>query len=210
MSEPYSIKVHNLEMCNCDHGCGCQFEGYPNYGNCAGASWGTRVVMEVIEGHYGDTDLTGTRVVIGVKWPKAIHEGHVQAVMLIDESAKPEQVQGLAMIFSGQAGGMPWEALGGTLDSVEGPILTKVEMTVDGNHSSFSIPDVAQAQMTPLKDVMSGEDKNVHIVYPSGGFIWNDGHIGTTGAMRFNYGNVSFEHPGHFAAYATPTWTNQS
>ena len=63
-----------------------------------------------------------------MKWPKAIHEGHgqavmlidesAQAVMLIDESATPEQVQGLAMIFSGQAGGMPWEAIGGTLDAV--------------------------------------------------------------------------------------------
>ena len=204
MSEPYSIKVHNLETCNCNHGCGCQFQGYPDAGNCQAL-----LGYEVIEGHYGDTDLTGTRVVIGVKWPKAIHEGHGQAAMFIDESASPEQVQGLAMIFSGQAGGMPWEALGGTLDSVEGPILTKVEMKVDGNHSSFSIADVAQAQMTPLKDVMSGEDKNVHIVYPTGGFVWDDGHIGTTGSMRFDYGNVSFEHPGRFAAYATPTWTNQ-
>ncbi len=113
MSEPYSIKVHHLESCNCNHGCGCQFEGYPDYGKCE-ALFG----FEAIEGHYGDTDLTGTRVVIGVKWPKAIHEGHGQAVMLIDESATPEQVQGLAMIFSGQAGGMPWEAIGGTLDAV--------------------------------------------------------------------------------------------
>ena len=105
MSEPYSIKVHNLETCNCNHGCGCQFKGYPDHGNCQAL-----LGYEVIEGHYGDTDLTGTQVVIGVKWPKAIHEGHGQAVMLIDESATPEQVQGLAMIFSGQAGG---HALGG-------------------------------------------------------------------------------------------------
>ncbi len=129
--------------------------------------------------------------------------------MFIDESATPEQVQGLEMIYSGQAGGMPWEAIGGTLYSVEGPIPTKIEMKVDGNHSSFSIPDVAQAQMAPLKDVMSGEDKNVYIVYPSGGFIWDDGHIGTTGSMRFDHGDVSFEHPIRFAVYATPTWTNQ-
>ena len=202
--EPYSIKVHNLETCNCNHGCGCQFGGYPDLGNCQAL-----LGYEVIEGHYGETDLTGTRVVIGAKWPKAIHEGNGEAVMFIDESASPEQVTGLAMIFSGQAGGMPWEALGGTLDSVEGPIVTKIEMTVAGNNSSFSVPGKAEAQMTPLKDVMSGDEKNVHIVYPDGGFVWNDGRIGTTGTMRFNHGNVSFEHPGHFAAYATPTWTNQ-
>lgn len=204
MSEPYRIKVHNLETCNCSHGCGCQFTGFPDPGNCQAL-----LGYEVIEGHYGETDLSGTRVVIGVKWPGAIHEGHGQAAMFIDDSATPEQVTALEMIFSGQAGGMPWEAIGGTLDSVEGPVLTKVEMKVDGNNSTFSIPDVAEADMTPLKDVMSGNDKDVHIVYPGGGFVWDDGHIGTTGSMRFSYGSVSFEHPGRFAAYATPTWTNQ-
>ena len=39
---------------------------------------------------------------IGVKWPKAIHEGNGEAALFIDESASPEQVNGLAMIFSGQ------------------------------------------------------------------------------------------------------------
>lgn len=203
-AESYSIKVHHLEVCNCNHGCGCQFGGYPDRESCQ-ALFG----FEVIEGHYGDTDLTGTRIVIGVKWPKAIHEGNGEAALFIDESASPEQVSGLAMIFSGQAGGMPWEAIGGTLTSVDGPITTKIEMHVDGNNSTFSIPGIVDVQMTPLKDAMSGKDKNVHIVFPDGGFVWNDGHIGTTRNMGFQHGNISFEHPGRFAAYATPVWTNE-
>lgn len=203
--EPYSIKVHNLESCNCEHGCGCQFGGFPDKGNCQAL-----LGYEVIEGHYGETDLAGARLVIGVKWPKAIHEGGGSAVLFIDDSASPEQINGLAMIFSGQAGGMPWEAIAGTLESVEGPIVTRIEMNVDGSNSSFSIPGVLESKMTPIKDVMSGENKNVHIVYPDGGFMWNDGKVGTTATMKISHEKVSFEHPGRFAAYATPVWTNQA
>jgi hypothetical protein len=203
-AEPYKIKVHNLEVCNCNHGCGCQFGGMPDRGSCQAL-----LGYEVIEGHYGKTDLAGARAVIGVKWPGAIHEGHGEAVLFIDEAATDEQANGLAMIFSGQAGGMPWEALGGTLAAVEGPIRAKVEMRVDGNRSTFSVPGAVEVAMTPLKDIMTGEDKNVHIVYPDGGFFWNDGSVGTSGTMRASHGNLSFEHPGRFAAYATPVWTNQ-
>jgi hypothetical protein len=203
-AQPYKIEVHNLEVCNCNHGCGCQFGGMPDYGSCQAL-----LGYEVIEGYYGDTDLTGARAVIGVKWPGAIHEGHGQAILFVDESASDDQVTGLAMIFSGQAGGMPWEAIGGTLDAVEGPIRAKVEMHVDGNRSTFGVPGAIEVVMAPLKDVMSGEDKNVHIVFPSGGFVWNDGSIGTTETMRVQHAKLSFEHPGRFAAYATPVWTNR-
>ncbi len=201
---PYRIKVHNLEVCNCNHGCGCQFGGYPDHGGCEAV-----IGYEVIEGHYGDVDLAGARVVLGVMWPKAIHEGHGTAVLFVDESASPQQVEGLAMIYSGQAGGMPWEALAGTLDSVEGPILKPIEMTIDGRRSNFRIPGVVDVRMRSLKDPLSGEDKEVHIVYPHGGFAWDDGDVGTTETMRIDHDGICFEHPGQFGCYATPEWTNQ-
>ena len=134
---PYQIKVHNLEVCNCSHGCGCQFAGFPSSkdGSCEAI-----IGYEVIDGHYGDVDLTGCRLVVAAKWPKAIHEGGGQCALFIDESCSPEQVEGLAMIYSGQAGGMPWEALAGTIGKMEGPILKPIEMTIDGTKSSFRIP----------------------------------------------------------------------
>ena len=204
MAEPYRIKVHNLEVCNCNHGCGCQFGGFPDHGGCEAL-----LGYEVIEGHYGEVDLAGARVVIAVKWPRAVHEGDGQAAMFVDESTSEEQEQGLAMIFSGQAGGMPWEALAGTIESLEGPLRRPVEMNIDGSKSSFRIDGILDANMTPLKDAVSGEEKNVHIVNPDGGFVWDDGSIGTTETMRVDFGGIQFEHPGMFAAYATPEWTNQ-
>lgn len=203
MAESYRIKVHHLEVCNCNHGCGCQFGGFPDYGSCE-AIFG----FQVIKGNYGEVDLMGTRVVIAAKWPGAIHEGNGSVAMFVDESASEEQVGGLAMIFSGQAGGMPWEAIAGTITSLEGPIAKKIEMNIDGSNSTFGIAGVLDVDMTPLEDPVLGSKKNVHIVYPDGGFMWSDGKIGTTDAMRVDFAGVQFEHPGKFAAYATPEWSN--
>ena len=201
---PYRIKVHNMETCNCNHRCGCQFGGFPDNANCEAV-----IGYEVIEGHYGDVDLAGVRLVVAAKWPGAIHDGHGQAVMFVDETASPGQVEGMAMIFSGQAGGMPGEAFAATFDSVEGPILKPIEMRADGRRSSFRIPDTLEVNMTPLKDPVSGKEKEIHIVYPKGGFEWNDGNVCTAETMRIDYGDFKFQHPGKFAAYATPEWTNQ-
>src|SRR5689334_17919659 len=30
---PWRLKVHNIEACNCSNGCGCQCNGFPDYGN---------------------------------------------------------------------------------------------------------------------------------------------------------------------------------
>lgn len=201
---PYRIKVHNVETCNCNHGCGCQFAGFPDQGNCEAL-----LGYQVIEGFHGDVDLAGVKSAIGVKWPGAIHEGGGHAVLFVDETASPEQVDGMVQIFSGQSGGMPWEALAATLVKVEGPILKPIEMRVNGRQSSFRIGGVLDAQLSALINPVTGEEKDVHIVYPQGGFIWDDGHVGTTQSMEFTYGDLSFEHPGRFAAYATPVWTNQ-
>ncbi|MGH9338040.1 MAG: DUF1326 domain-containing protein [Acidobacteriota bacterium] len=202
--KPYRIKVHNLECCNCNHGCNCQFGGFPDDGHCEAI-----LAYEVIDGHYGDVDLKGTKALIGVQWPKAIHEGHGKAVLFVDEAARPEQVEGIAMILSGQAGGMPWEAIAQTLDSVEGPVLKAIEIKADGRRSSFRIPGIVDVKFTPLHDMISGEEKEVHIVYPRGGFIWDDGDVGTTETMHIEHGDMKIEFPGRFAAYATPEWTNQ-
>lgn len=95
----------------------------------------------MIDGAFGDVDLRGARTVIGAKWPGAIHEGGGHVVLFVEEDASVEQVEALATIFSGQVGGMPWEALGATIERIEGPIRAGIEMVVDGKNSSFSVPE---------------------------------------------------------------------
>jgi hypothetical protein len=202
---PWRMTVHNIEACNCSPGCNCQFTGFPDDGPCEAMIGG-----QVREGSYGDVELAGVRYVIAFMYPGAIHQGGGQVAVFIDERATPGQAEAIAMILSGRAGGMPFEALAGTVESVEGPVLAPIELTVNGTKSSFRIPGVLELQQTPIRDAVSGAEKEVQIVYPKGGFFWDIGNVATSATMHCEYGLIRFRHPGGFASYATPTWTNQA
>jgi hypothetical protein len=202
---PWRITVHNIEACNCTPGCNCQFTGFPDKGNCEALIGG-----EVKEGTYGKVSLAGVRYVIAFIYPKAIHEGGGNVALFVDERATGEQANAIAAILSGSAGGMPFEALAGTFASVDGPVRAPIEMTVNGTRSQFRITGVLELVQTPLRDAISGQDKAVQIVYPNGGFFWDVGNVATSATLDCNYGLIRFHHPGGFASYSTPTWSNQA
>src|SRR6476660_5315720 len=123
----YRVKAESIEACNCQHGCNCQFGGYPNEGKCEFI-----IGYEVKDGHVGSVSLNGLRAVIAAKYPKAIHEGNGHVVLFVDEKASDAQVKAFVSVLSGQLGGMPWEALAGTIGKFEGPIRKAVEITTNG------------------------------------------------------------------------------
>ena len=139
---PYRVKGVFLETCNCDAGCNCNFGGFPDHGSCEAL-----IGIHVSEGTFGDVDLSGMKVVPAIKWPKAIHEGNGAAAIFIDESASQDQVNGIATILTGQAGGMPWELLATTLTSLDGPHLKSIKMDVNGRNSGFSIDGILEAKL---------------------------------------------------------------
>lgn len=201
---PYRIKGHYLETCNCEPGCNCNFGGFPDHGSCEAL-----VGLNIDDGNFGDVDLSGVKAVVACKWPKAIHDGDGAAAVFIDESASEQQVQGLATILSGQVGGMPWEILATTISSLEGPVLTAIKMDINGRNSGFSIDGILEAKMVPLKNPVTGEENEVHIVFPKGGFIWSDGDTSTTSTMKIDYGAFKFDHTGQSGIFAPVEWTNQ-
>jgi len=89
-------------------------------------------------------------------------------------------------------------------------MLTPIEMTINGRKSSFRIPGIIDVAMTSLINPVTGGESEVHVVYPKGGFLWNDGDVGTTSTMRINHGEFHFQYPGKWAAYAVAEWTNQA
>jgi hypothetical protein len=201
---PYRVKADSIEACNCNHGCNCQFAGFPNEGKCEFV-----VGFEVKDGRFGDVSLNGLRAAVAAKYPKAIHEGNGHVVLFIDDTASEEQAAAFATILSGKMGGMPWEALAGTIGTFEGPIRKPVEIRAAGERSLIRVPGAIEVQLTPIKDVMSGAEKEVHIVYPKGGFFWNAAAIATTQTMRAEHGDFRLEWPTRYAAAAEVTWSNQ-
>jgi hypothetical protein len=200
----YRVKAESVEACNCQHGCNCQFDGFPNEGKCEFI-----IGFEVKDGRFGDVSLNGLRAVVAAKYPNAIHEGNGHVVLFVDEKASQAQVDAFATILSGKMGGMPWEAIAGTIVRFEGPIRKPIEITVAGERSVVRILGAIELQMTPFRDVISGAEKEVHIVYPKGGFFWNDAKIATTDTMSAKHGDLRFEWPKRYAAAAEVNWTNQ-
>ena len=201
---PYRVQGKWLETCNCDPGCNCNFGGFPDHGSCESI-----VGVYVDDGNFGDVSLTGMKAVLAIKWPKAIHEGNGSAAIFFDESATSEQVTALATIMTGHAGGMPWEFLAGTLTSLDGPNLVPIKMDVDGRNSGFSIDGILEVKMTPLKNPVTGDENEVHIVFPNGGAIFNDGDTAATSVMKIDYKDIKFDHTGQSGIFAPVDWTNQ-
>ncbi len=201
---PYRVKAESIEACNCQHGCNCQFEGFPNEGMCEFI-----IGFEVKDGSLGGVSLDGVRAVVAAKYPKAIHEGNGRMVLFIDERATDEQAGAFAAIVSGKMGGMPWEALAGTVTRFEGPVRMPIQIDIAGARSRVHVPGAVDLSLVPLKNPVTGAEKEVHIVYPSGGFFWDDAKVATTDQMRAALGDFQLEWPGRYAAAAQVNWTNQ-
>ena len=64
-------------------------------------------------------------------------------------------------------------------------------------------------QATPLINPVTGEENEVHIVFPGGGLIWDDGDTATTSVMKVDHGDIKFDYTGQSAFFAPIEWTNQ-
>ena len=62
--------------------------------------------------------------------------------------------------------------------------------------------------MTPLKNPVTGEENEVHITFPNGGLIWNDGDSGTTSILKVDYEGITFDHSGQSGIFASVEWSN--
>ncbi len=94
----WSLSMHQIECCNCSHGCGCQFSGFPDSdaGSCEAL-----IGFYIKTGHLDDLALDNIKVIFAAAWPKAIHQGDGKAILFIDSAASDEQVAAIAGIFTG-------------------------------------------------------------------------------------------------------------
>lgn len=169
----WSLKGLGYEFCNCAPGCTCNFSGMPSSedGSCRAL-----VINAIQEGRCGDIDLSGVTAAALLDWPHAIHDGGGTAVFVVPPETTEEQVGVLAQIFTGQLGGNPWAILGTTFE-VGGLVKAPIDISGEGMAIDVEIPGIASAHGDMLRNPVTGDPHEAHIVLPTG-FIWKDGNCG--------------------------------
>lgn len=182
-----------LVGCNCDYGCPCNFNAPPSTGDCEGG-W----VWHIEEGTYEEVDLSGLTLGLFADWPGAIHEGGGKAVAFYDERADERQAEALEALLRGGEGG-PWGIFINTYE-LSGVQATPVEVEIDGERSRYKIGDLAELQMEPIKNPVTGDEIRSGVLLPKG-LVFNEGWCASSSVFRVNDG-VSYDHSGKQAEYA--------
>lgn len=164
----WTLKGREFVHCSCDYGCPCQFNARPTHGSCRAIA-----AIEIDEGRHGDTPLDGLRLAMILAWPGAIHEGHGEAVPIVDARADDAQRDALLRIMSGQdtePGATIFQVFSTTFEKVHDPVVAQIEfeLDVDGRVASLRIPDWVEARGEPIRNPVTGEVHRARINLPDG------------------------------------------
>ena len=164
----WTIRAHEFTNCNCSYGCPCQFNGLPTNGHCRAV-----VGFEIHQGHHGDTRLDGLKVASMFIWPKAIHEGHGEAALIIDRRADASQRDALLRILSGQdtePGATIFNVFASTLDKVHEPVFADIEFEVDidRRRARLVVPGHIESRGEPILNPVTGNEHRIRIDSPNG------------------------------------------
>lgn len=191
-SDKWTIEGTLIIACNCDYGCPCNVNGLPTTGKCEGG-W----TWHVESGHYGDTSLDGLTFSLFADWPGAIHEGGGRAVSYVDERADESQLEAITALLCGEAEG-PWAIFINTYD-LDGPHPVSYDVNVAGAETSYRIGDVAELEVEPIKNPVTGAEIHPRLVLPEG-LVSND--LGLFASRKFVVKGevVGYDHSGRYAA----------
>lgn len=99
----YRLAGSYVAHCDCRQLCPCNVDGKPTGrdGQCHGL-----LVHEVTDGNLDDIDLSGVRVAMAYNAPSNVSAGNLKVGIVVDNGTSDEQVDALARIFKGEAGGV--------------------------------------------------------------------------------------------------------
>ena len=183
------IEADYLQACNCDYGCPCEFSAPPTMGFCEGmGAW------RIERGDYDGVPLDGLGLGFAAKWPGAIHEGNGTVCLVIDEKASAEQRDALINIGSGQAGGLPFEILATTFNTLLEPKLEAFDFKIDGVNSSVRVGDRFTIALESIKNPVTREPEQVAVNHGTG-FIFQTAECASAREGSVGYDDMKFSYP---------------
>ena len=189
-----------LANCTCEYGCNCQFGGLPDKGHCYAVA-----AVQIDQGHHGDTRLDGLRLAGVFKWPGPIHEGHGEALAIVDERANEAQRDAILKIMSGQDTdpfATMFAVFASTLDTMHEPVFAPIEFEVDveGRRGRLSVPGYVETTGEPIRNPATGAESRAQICLPDG-FEYEVAEIGS-GTSRTAGGPMQLEIESKYAQFA--------
>src|SRR3954451_4269592 len=119
MTTEWVVRGSYFEAGNCEPICPCRsVHGQPGGPSSFGVCFGT-LSWRIDEGHFGNLDLTGRKTVMSLRYHDEVQPSTPwETVLYVDEAAPDEQVDALAGIFTGRAGGTVAQLYGPAIGTV--------------------------------------------------------------------------------------------
>jgi hypothetical protein len=199
----WRIRGYELNTCNCNWGCPCQFNAPPTRGHCRAA-----VAMRIAEGHFGAVRLDGVTWAQILAWPGAIHEGRGEAHPIIDARASPEQVDALFRILKGEEtepGATIFNVFQAVIDKVHKPIFAPIELEHDmaARRGRLVVPGIVEALVEPIRNPVTGAPHFAAIRLHEG-FEFREAEMAS--ATFWSKGRIDQNHSKRYAAISYVTY----
>ncbi len=152
-----------FKSCNCDPGCPCDFMSPPTHHKCEGV-----LGMKVEKGNFDGVSLDGVKWAVAYHWPGPLHEGNGTVKPYFDPATKPDQLDALGKILTGQAGGSWFEVLASIITEVKAPAVVPIDFEVSGKKGTIKIGDVIENSFAPIKNPVTGEEASMQVRIPGG------------------------------------------
>jgi hypothetical protein len=200
------MKGEYFKNCSCVPGCPCDTHGFPGPNEfCEGA-----IGMNITEGNFEETDLSGLRWIVTVHWPKALHDGNGTAEVFVDEKADEQQREALGKILSGQAGGPIFEIFASILTTVHGPHYVPIEWEFDkaARRARIAVPDRLETTSEPLTIPATDDEQRVIVQMPNG-FEYKEAEVAQAATLNSS-GENKFDWKGTHSSLAEVEHTNET
>ena len=168
MTDKWMIKGSEYGNCNCNFGCPCQFASPTTHGHCEAIVGGI-----IDEGYFNETQLDGLKWTLLLKWPGEIAAGNGKQQAIIDETANPQQREGLRKILHGEStapGGTHFFVYNSTmsevLETLYKPI--QVEIDVEARRGRIEVLELIESTGSPIIHPVTGNEHRARIDLPNG------------------------------------------
>ena len=152
-----------FKSCNCDPGCPCDFQSPPTHHKCEGV-----LGMKVEQGHFDGVSLDNVKWAVAYHWPGPLHEGNGTVKPYFDTSTKPEQLNALGQILTGQAGGGWFEMLSTIVSQVKQPAIVDIAFEFSGKTGTIKIGNGIENHFAPIRNPVTGDEASVQVRIPGG------------------------------------------